>query len=52
MEHISMNKINIEIPLFEACSKRHENIVKYLVKKKKKKKKTKKKKKKKRILYR
>ncbi|KAL6598393.1 hypothetical protein U3516DRAFT_786864 [Neocallimastix sp. 'constans'] len=30
MEHISMNKINIEIPLFEACSKRHENIVKYL----------------------
>ncbi|KAG4092416.1 hypothetical protein H8356DRAFT_1429462 [Neocallimastix lanati (nom. inval.)] len=28
--HISMNKINIEIPLFEACSKRHENIVKYL----------------------
>jgi len=47
MEHISMNKINIEIPLFEACSKRHENIVKYLVKKKKKKKKTKK-----RILYR
>jgi hypothetical protein len=38
MEHISMNKINIEIPLFEACSKRHENIVKYLLKKKKKKK--------------
>jgi len=39
-----MNKINIEIPLFEACSKRHENIVKYLVKKKKKKKKKNKKK--------
>jgi stalled ribosome alternative rescue factor ArfA len=33
-----MNKINIEIPFFEAFCKIHENLFKYLVKKKKKKK--------------